>query len=149
MKIRCEHRILGKLIGCSVKWPRNTTLSGLPAIYSPYETKLLVEKGFVQLKRQNFDLAPDEQTKRDYNSVREENFQKFTDIYCDKKIEESKNIINTIIAGKRKKIEKNGGNPDEVTVESILNDIRNKFVFNLDNILIQVPTEEPFNVGKW
>lgn len=34
MKIRCSHRIVGKLIGCSVKWPRNTNLSGNCLIFS-------------------------------------------------------------------------------------------------------------------
>lgn len=28
MKLRCEHQIVGKLIGSSVKWPRNTSLAG-------------------------------------------------------------------------------------------------------------------------
>lgn len=28
MKIRSDHRIIGKLIGSTVKWPRNSTLNG-------------------------------------------------------------------------------------------------------------------------
>lgn len=75
--------------------------------------------------------------------------KEFTNIYCDKKVEESRKLIDTILAGKRKKIEKAGGNPNDVTEQVVFDEIRRKHNFDLNTMLVQVPTQDPFHIGNW
>lgn len=122
---------------------------GLPAIYSPYETQLLIDEGIIQLCRKDFDADITETMKTDYKNHIDENLKTINDIYCDKKIEDIKKILPKIIAGKRKKAEKTGANPDDITEESVLEEIRAKNSdTGPDNIFTQVPTQEPFDVGE-
>lgn len=47
--MRKEYRIVGELLGCLPKTPRQDILLGLPLLLSPEEAKLLIEKGFARL----------------------------------------------------------------------------------------------------
>lgn len=71
------------------------------------------------------------------------------EVYMDKRIEEAKSLMPKILAGKRKKVEKSGANPDDVTEETILKDVRQRAAGDATNVYIQVPTEDPFGVGKY
>lgn len=121
---------------------------GLPAIYSPYQTKLLIDKGIAELFQRNLDIPPSEQSKHDYIAAREQHASDFSSHYSQKKVEASRKLIGEILAGKRKKVLKNGGDPDAVTEESVIDEIRNRCQFDAGNILVQVPTQEPFAVGE-
>lgn len=166
MKIRCEHRIIGKLVGTSVKWPRNvnvsgrkfsiqfkqiliiSSFSGLPAIYSAYEAQLLIDKGIAKVVKKQFHKSMPLDTVKMYQDIRDYHLQELTQIYCEKKIAESQKIIDRILAGKRKKVQETGGDVNEVTEESVIADIRKRYKFNEDNILVQIPTEEVFENGR-
>lgn len=166
MKIRSEHRIIGRLVGTSVKWPRNSnvsgtsisiqfskkkylsySVSGLPATYSAYEAQLLTDKGIAVVVRKIFPETIPPKTVKMYQEIRNSHHKQLTEIYCEKKIAESQKIIGKILAGKRKKVKETGGDVSQVTEDSIIADIRKKYKFNLDNILVQVPTEEVFENG--
>ena len=43
--VREEHRIVGTLVGCLPRLPRQNIQLGLPLQLSVYETRLLLEKG--------------------------------------------------------------------------------------------------------
>lgn len=99
--------------------------------------------------RKNFDADITESMKTNYKNHIDENLKTINAIYCDKKIEDIKKMLPKIIAGKRKKAEKIGVNPDDITEESVLEEIRAKNSdTGPDNIFTQVPTQEPFDVGE-
>lgn len=72
----------------------------------------------------------------------------FTDHYRDKKLAETEKIIDKIIEGKRKKASNCGNDPSLVTKETVLDELKQKWAFNSENILVQVPTEDPFACGR-
>lgn len=172
MKIRTEHRIIGRLIGSTVRWPRNSNFNGehfdhillsfflhdsslsistlgLPAIYSPYETQLLIDKGIVQLCKRNFSDVPNEQFEKQYEEFRKDILKEGQEAYLAKRIEDATAKMDQILTGKRKKVAKSGGEPNEVTEETILEDVRTRAINEAPNIVhVQVPTQEPFDVGK-
>lgn len=49
LKLRRDYRIIGELIGCLPKKPRQDILSGLPLLLQPEEVTLLLEKSFARL----------------------------------------------------------------------------------------------------
>lgn len=170
MSIRREHRIVGKLIGCSSKWPRNTNIPGenifkaffftnnqsyfhcqlgLPAIYSPYETQLLINKGIVQLCKKDLHGPPSDQIKQQYSDFLKGQAETFNDIYREKRVEETKKIMPKILEGKRKKVLQTGGNPDDVKEEDILNDVRKRCKFDEKTMFVQLPMQEPFPAGLY
>lgn len=123
------------------------TIPGLPATFSPYETQLLIDKGIVQLRRKNFTNTPTEHDRQQYAHVMDENAKTYESIYRENKVKRTKEMMSRILEGKRKKMTKSGGDPMEVTEETVLDDIQKNFVIDLDNIFVQMPTEDPFNTG--
>lgn len=121
---------------------------GLPAVYSPYQTKLLIDKGIAKLIHRNLDIFPSTQSKQEYNAIRERHLCDFSTHYSQKKVEQSRKLIDKILDGKRKKVAKNGGDPNEVTEDTVIDEIRKGCQFDSGNILVQVPTQEPFAVGE-
>lgn len=121
---------------------------GLPAIYSPYQTQLLIDKGIAKLIHRNLEIVPREQSKLEYNAIRERHLCDFSTHYGQKKVERSRKLIDKILDGKRKKFARNGGDPNEVTEETVIDEIRKGCQFDSGNILVQVPTQEPFAVGE-
>lgn len=122
---------------------------GLPAIYSPNETQLLIDNGVIQLCRKKFSDVPDEAIDEQYEERLQEQIHVYQEVYQEKRIEDAMKIMDKILAGKRKKVAKSGGNPDEVTEEAILEDVRNRAIHDVTNVYIQVPTQEPFDVGAY
>lgn len=122
--------------------------SGLPAIYSSCQTQLLIDKGIIKLIQRKFDTLPSEHLKHEYNVASEQHLCDFSSHYSEKKVEDSRKIIDRILDGKRKKAAKSGGNPNEITETIVIDEIRRRCQFDSGNILVQVPTEEPFDVGE-
>lgn len=121
---------------------------GLPAIYSPYQTQLLIDKGIAELVQRALDTPPSEQSQQDYADIRAQHASVFNSHYSEKKVEESRKRMDQILAGKRKKVAKNGGDPDTVTEEKVIEEIRARCQFDAGSILVQVPTQEPFAPGE-
>ncbi|XP_031636414.1 tRNA-splicing endonuclease subunit Sen34 [Contarinia nasturtii] len=144
MTIRTEYHIVGRLIGSTVKWPRNISLSGLPAIYSPYETQLLIDKGVIQLCKKTFSDVPNEENEAQYVESCEGHLNAYKESYMEKRIGDAKKCMDKILAGKRKKVAKLGGDPNEITEEAILEDVRNRAINDVPKAFVQIPTQEPF-----
>lgn len=47
--IRKTHRIAGNLIGSTAGYPHDPSIKGLPAVYNPYETQILIDEGLVDV----------------------------------------------------------------------------------------------------
>lgn len=125
------------------------SISGLPAIYSPYETQLLIDKGIVQLCKKNFSDVPNEQFEKQYEEFGKKILKEGQEAYLAKRIEDVTAKMDQILAGKRKKVAKSGGDPNKVTEKTILEDVRSRAINEAPNIIhVQVPTQEPFDVGK-
>lgn len=126
------------------------SLSGLPALYSPYELRLLVDKGYAVLVEKNFSQPPSEEIKQQYKNILAVNSVAIVEYARQNRMEESMKVIDKIIAGKRKKCTAKGLNPDEITVDSVIAEMRDNFKFNPDQMTIEVPMAEPFEVPtKW
>lgn len=100
--------------------------------------------------RKDFDAEVTDSMKTDFKNHIDENVKTFNATYGEKKIQDVKKLLPNIIAGKRKKAEKTGLNPDDITEESVLKEIRSKYSnTGPDNIFTQIPTQEPFDVGEF
>lgn len=62
-------------------------------------------------------------------------------------MDEANKLMSRILDGKRKKVAKGGGDPNLVTEESILDDIRKRAIEDATSIYTQIPTQEPFDIG--
>lgn len=121
---------------------------GLPAVYSPHQTQLLIDKGIAELVQKRLDDAPDEHVQREYNSIRAQHLSEFSSHYRQKRITESAKMIDKILAGKRKKVALNGGDPNDVTEDTVMAELSSRFEIDPDNILIQIPTREPIDAAE-
>lgn len=124
----------------------NSTI-GLPVIYSPYETQLLIDKGIVQLRKKAFFDTLNKSLERQYMEHYDEQLKVAQEVYLEKRIDDVKRNMNRILEGKRKKALKSGSDPNEITEDSILDEVRNRSGDETAGIFIQIPTEEPFKIG--
>lgn len=108
IKLRKEYRIVGKLIGIAAPYPRNVNLQNLPACYSDYETKLMVEEGIVELYEKNLEEAPSEDIKEAFKNHQNEIMEELQIAHMKNKLEITKQNMQQIINGKRKKLIKSG-----------------------------------------
>lgn len=98
--------------------------------------------------RKNYSEPLPEAVKEQYQKQLDNNQRHLIDFCRENKFNESKKIIQKIIEGKRKKCKAKDQNPDEITEESVLNEIQASFKFNPANTLVQIPTKEPFDRGE-
>lgn len=69
MRLREEHRIVGKLIGVPVNLQRKFSCNSLPAFYNEYETKLMLEEEIAVLEdKAALKAPPSEGVKNDFAS---------------------------------------------------------------------------------
>lgn len=120
----------------------------MPATYSPYETQLLIDKGFVQLCKKHYTDVPNDTFDKQYEDHCQRNLESAHEMYIEKRIEDAKGLMTKILDGKRKKVMKSGGDPDTITEETILEDVRQRCINDTANVFVQVPTAEPFDVGE-
>lgn len=109
---------------------------------------MLIERGYAVLIEKNFNETPSEDIQRKYKATIHKNESVIADFCREKKVQESEKAIDKIIAGKMKKSQARGLNPNEITVENILNEIRDNYIFKPENVLIEIPTTEPYLVGE-
>lgn len=108
MKLRKEYRIVGKLIGISAPYPRNVNLQNLPACYSDYESKLMIDEGIVELYKKDLEKAPSEDAKEAFKNHQNEILEELQNSHMKNKLEITKQNMQQIIKGKRKKLIKSG-----------------------------------------
>ena len=108
IKLRTEYRIIGKLIGISAPYPRNVNLQNLPACYSDYETRLMIEEDIIDLYEKDLEEAPSEEMKEAYKDHQKGIREELMNSHMKNKLEITKQNMQQIIKGKRKKLIKSG-----------------------------------------
>ncbi|XP_035784601.1 tRNA-splicing endonuclease subunit Sen34-like isoform X2 [Anopheles albimanus] len=150
--LRLDHRIVGNLIGIPVSYPRKVNQQGLPAVLSCYELLFLLEKNVVRLVDKNaaFMAAPtDSQTER-YLNITQQQKEELRKPAIEKRLESFRRHLPRIIEGKRQKLIKSGHNLEGIifTPESLLQDERDRLAKEPFDVLLQLPTKHPLEVGS-
>ncbi|XP_051171716.1 tRNA-splicing endonuclease subunit Sen34 [Leptopilina boulardi] len=105
LKLRQDYRIIGDLIGCLPKLPRQNILSGLPLSLLPEEAKLLMDKGVARLVHYPcMKQKPSDDLEKLFLEFREKLF--LEQEVCLRKEKEKQVIcmMDKIVEGKRRKI---------------------------------------------
>jgi tRNA-splicing endonuclease subunit Sen34 len=109
MEIRTEHRIVGKLIGIPVTSTKNVVVNALPAIFTDYQVKLLLEKGIVDLEdKVGLKNPPTDDVKEGYQRHKESIVEELEKPYIESRLKVTRTHMEEIIAGKVKKLLKSG-----------------------------------------
>lgn len=124
----------------------------MPAILSAYELCLLHEKNIVDVvKKIGLSVPPTESQTKEYHEFRERCVNDQKELLRQNKVDESRKVVDKIIAGKLKKLAKSSNqtpSPDTFEPEAVLQEIYDSYSFSMDNALLQVPTKHPIDVGK-
>lgn len=104
MKIRSKHHIVGKLIGIPVSHSRNLSWNGLPAIFSVYEVKLMLEQGIISLEEKGGLKHTSDSAKKEYERYQEQIVNELTLPYINSRLEATRANLDNIIKGKKKKL---------------------------------------------
>lgn len=110
-----------------------------------------MEKDIIELiNKTGLYITPTDEQVKQYQSFREQSVIDQEELQRQTKVEESRKVLDKILAGKRKKLLKSGIKEDDIKLnpDAILQEIHDSCTFSEDNTLIQVPTEHPINVGK-
>lgn len=104
------------------------------------ELKLLLEKDAIVLldKQDHLTTKPDEVQKNEYLQFQQQNFDEQHEYLRRQKIDESRKVLNKIIAAKQTQT------TNELEPDSVLNEIAAS-VENVPvaNLLVQIPTQHP------
>lgn len=131
--LRDEMRIVGKLVGCLPRFPRQNNFLGLPLQLMPEEVSLLIEKDVAVLVKDDGPLQTPTQAQVDeYNKLCDDNYHQQVELFREERKREIEQNLPKIIEGKkakrRKEFEerKNAGEEvdeldEEITV--VINDI--------------------------
>lgn len=122
----------------------------MPAILSAYELCLMHEKCIVDVvKKIGLSVPPTESQTKEYQDFREICVNDQQELLRQNTVEESRKVIDKIIAGKLKKLANSDKQPKQsLEPEAILKEIHDKYSFSMDNALLQVPTKHPIQVCK-
>lgn len=145
IRLRSKHRIVGHLVGCTAACPRNTTVHGLPAVLSAFELRLLLDLQLVEVCRTaDASRPPDAALTVRYAAFRQRSLVEQQEHQRTCKLNESRKVIDRILAGKRQKLRASGASEAEcarLTAEQVLEDIgKGSAAFNAENALVQMPT---------
>jgi hypothetical protein len=103
--LRRDYRITGKLIGVAVPYPRNTDMKNLPAIFTDYETKLMLDEKIAILEEKcDLTKEPTDESKKAYESYQNEVTNELGKPYIDAKMRTVKINMAHVIEGRRKKL---------------------------------------------
>ncbi|XP_066599815.1 tRNA-splicing endonuclease subunit Sen34 [Prorops nasuta] len=105
LKLRRDYRIIGELIGCLPKNPRQDIIMGLPLMLLSEEVTLLIEKGIVRvIQCPNLEKYPCDSLKDVFTSYREKLFEEQKSILREERKNQVTLLMDKIIEGKRCKI---------------------------------------------
>ncbi|XP_076766290.1 tRNA splicing endonuclease subunit 34 [Xylocopa sonorina] len=130
LKLRKDYRIIGELVGCLPKKPRQDILSGLPLLLQPEEVSLLLEKNVARLVRYpRLQEPPSDSLKQVFEEYR--NTLYIEQEKCLKREREKQVIgmMDKIVEGKKRKIlgidtrKKKANKPLDPKMQETLNNI--------------------------
>jgi hypothetical protein len=108
IKLRTDHRIIGKLIGVG-RYPRNVNVGSMPVFYSEYETKLMIDENIADLiEKSSISKPPTQEMKNDHENFQQNLLDEFKKPIIDSRMESINSNMEAIIKGKIKKLIKAG-----------------------------------------
>ncbi|XP_076390022.1 tRNA splicing endonuclease subunit 34 [Megachile rotundata] len=130
LKLRKNHRIIGELIGCLPKKPRQEVFSGLPLLLQSEEVSLLLEKNIARLIQYTcFQNPPSDSLKQAFEEYRNKLFIEQEKCLRDERKKQVVGMMDKIIEGKKRKIlgidtrKKKAKKPLDPKVQETLNNI--------------------------
>lgn len=150
MTIRKKFRIMGKLIGAPVAYPRNLQWHGLPAVYSDYDAKLMLEKNLVQIVDKSATLSspPSDEIKEIYKKFTDDIQDEVKSSYIESRLAATRLKMDKIIAGKRVKLLKSGTSSEDIQIspDDVLNEEteRLRTIYTPTNVSTHIPNQFPF-----
>ncbi|XP_067613366.1 uncharacterized protein Tsen34 isoform X4 [Eurosta solidaginis] len=143
MTLRRKHRIVGALVGtCNMRgWSAKDCT--LPVEFSAQETRFLVERGIAQLvsKQETLLSVPDAEQLVLCRKQLEARFDQQSGFHKAEKLREVERNMSKILAGKRKKLMKEGIAEEDIKLDEkqILQEIADNFVFDRKNAQLEIP----------
>ena len=130
LKLRRDYRIVGELIGCLPKKPRQDILSGLPLLLQPEEVSLLLEKNYVRLVRYPcLQEPPSDSLKQIFEEYRNALYIEQEECLRSERKKQVTRMMDKIIDGKKRKIlgietrKKKARKPLDLKVQEALDNI--------------------------
>lgn len=153
IQLRTKHRMMGKLVGAAVPYPRNITLNGLPALYTDLQTRFMLERGIIELiNGKQLTEPPTQEMKDAYENHKIGLVKDAERCFVETRLEVMREKMETIIQGKRAKLIKKGVKEMDIkiTAEEILNEEEKRIKSSLSTTVTyaQIPTEHPIKVGS-
>jgi tRNA-splicing endonuclease subunit Sen34 len=152
IKLRIDHRIMGKLMGACVPYPRNVSINGLPACYTEFQTRFLLENDIVELEiKKDLQNQPTDAIKEAYQEHKNKLMNEIQEPLIEAKMLVVRSKMDSIIKGKKAKMRKMGV-PEEdikITPEIILQQEEEKLRETLTTSnpsFTQIPTQHPFQL---
>ncbi|XP_058986354.1 tRNA-splicing endonuclease subunit Sen34-like [Musca domestica] len=147
MKLRRDHHIVGSLVGTCASRGWSGSECTMPVELTPWETCLLVEQGLAVLvsKKTSLLREENEQERKHYQEQLEQRISQQEEALKDEKLKQSEGNIEKILAGKRKKLLKQGVPEKDIKLDpqEILNEIRQSIKFERKNALLDIPCAHP------
>ncbi|XP_046574545.1 tRNA-splicing endonuclease subunit Sen34-like isoform X1 [Haliotis rubra] len=104
--LREDYRIVGTLVGCLPRAPRQNVHLGLPVQLMPEETQLLISKGVVELVDGGSLPEPDEKKAEAFRNMRNENYEGQIESFRQDRKREIYRHMSKIREGKKAKKQK-------------------------------------------
>ena len=105
LKLRRDHRIVGELIGCLPKKPRQEVLCGLPLLLQSEEVSFLLEKNIARLVQYSyFKNPPSDSLKQAFEEYRSTLYIEQEKYLRDERKKQVIGMMDKIIEGKKRKI---------------------------------------------
>lgn len=151
-ELRTKHRICGALVGALPSHPRQNAFLGLPMLLMPEEAALLLEENICELY-ELLDLKKDltEEQKQEYDAYQKRLLEEQKVELKKRRIEQFKEKIDVIIAGKRKKMKVKGMDDTEIILdkETLIQEEMNRDIPLLpSNELVYIPLEHQWESEK-
>lgn len=99
--LRDKFRIVGALIGCLPRAPRQNAQLGLPLQLIPEEVTLLLEEGFAEVVQEAYETRPEDISQ--YEEQKEDSYKHQIELFREERRNQLKGMLPDIIAGKIKK----------------------------------------------
>ncbi|XP_034942642.1 tRNA-splicing endonuclease subunit Sen34 [Chelonus insularis] len=105
LELRQKYKIIGSLIGCLSKLPRQEIFHGLPMLLMPEEVTLLLEKKIVRLVQINdIQMKPNDKLKQKFNNYRNKLFSQQEERLKEERKKQIIAFMDKIVEGKRRKL---------------------------------------------
>ena len=102
--LRSKHRIIGKLIGTAVPYPRKVSLNGLPAYFTEYQTRFMLEMEIAEIVvKKSMRTPPTAEMKKAYKDYKKTLISESDESLINARLNTMREKMDFIIQGKRAK----------------------------------------------